>query len=240
MVTPVDVRPSASKAGLTIIHQVTIVEEVTKMYRVNPEMLVKTPKDSPLWEKVTGFVAYLLKRDTEASDAVIARFIGDAPSSVAGHVEYISMRLGKNDPEICDRLYKLRDLILDKIGDDKIVWHQQPRPGRKPAVANLPASPEGKKLVMETVAKLAGVPSDLLREAGTARSTVRARDVILVIFVTHMKTERKSAGNELNRSSGDVDWAIKRMQHPDSQRLDLLVRACTELRLDITEFLSNE
>jgi len=238
MATPVSVGPSASEAARTVAHQKAIVEEVCKMFRVNSAMLVAAPKDTPFWKKVAGFVSYMQQRDTKATFEIIARHIGDVPSSVEGHIEYISTRLKKEDAEIVDRLYKLNDLVIELISDDQIVWHPKPKPVAKRSEPTLTSVLERKQIVKETVARLGDVPFHALIEDVRLRAVVRARDVILLIFTRYLGMEPKAAGDELKRSPNDVDWALKRMRDPDPERLLLLTRSCEELDLDVHVIMS--
>lgn len=238
MATAIMEQPSAELHQITTTHQTTIVEEVCKLFDVTPDMLVRAPKEAFFWRKIAGLIAYLQDRDTKASFDIIALHIGDVPSSVPGHISFVSTRLAKEDPEIIDLLTNLVDPILDRIGDDKLLWQPTPKSPQKSTCTKLATPAKSTLAIREAVAKSSEIRNNELEGGAQLHHVVRARDVVLLLFTVHLGLKKTVAGRELKRSPKDVDWALKRMANPDSRRVDILSKACRELGLDPRSIMS--
>lgn len=215
----------ASKT-LVAAHRQLIVEKACRHYGTNPFAL-KTSVKNHRFDELAGIVAYLLRRDTKASDEDIGPLIGEAPWSVPILLEKTEMSLRAEAESslglMNETLLAITDAVLEAIEEKDMIWHCGLGENDKFRFAE--------QIIDAGLKEMAylGITRQAFTGSGRFHELVQIRDVIIFLLMTKTNLRQDDVTELTNRDKANIRFAMERMKNPTSSRRKLLAAVCKRL-----------
>jgi len=218
---PVNTQAKVDVKALVGEHRRLIVEKGCTRYGTTPDIMRSSSKSEERMAKLAGIIAYLLRRDTGASDVQIAAYLG---MSIMDQVILLRERIERAmvSPQpgmalVPDMVSDITDAVQDAIDEKDMVWHR----GLEGAGPMAYAEQILKKALM-TVKDQGVTP---VRFFATERplEVVRVRDVVIFLIKTQTDVSEDKICTLMRREHINFSTVMDRMKNPTPDRVKLLI-----------------